>query len=403
MKILYISTSFPRLEESSTIYTDLAETLHDRGHDLLVVAAEEKRSLNKTRISLERGFPVLRVRIGNLFTVNLVEKGITIVTLQKSLKSAIQKHLKKNSFDFILFESPPVTTAGVVKWAMNYFNCPSYLMLKDIFPQNGVDIGIIRSGGIIHHYFKMKEKQLYQTATVIGCMSDANKKYIIKHNPWIEKEKVEIFPNTKRISYSGEKSTNYEMRRKYNIPENKALAIYGGNMGKPQGLSFLISIISECKKREDVFFLLVGRGTERQMISNRIRNENLENVLLLEALPRQDYEQLLTECDIGLVLLDRRFTIPNFPSRVLSYFEYKLPVIAATDKNTDFGLMIEKAGAGFWVYSGEIQNFIQTLDKLVLDKELRYKMGNLGRKYLEDNYNVNISADLLEKRFIVAD
>jgi glycosyltransferase involved in cell wall biosynthesis len=399
LKILYISTVFPSPEESSTIYTDLAEELHKRGHELFVVVAEEKRKIKNTVLREERGFPVLRVRIGNLYDVGFVEKGITIMKLKTKLKKAMRKYLRDRKFDFILFESPPVTTAGVVKWAMKHFDCPSYLMLKDIFPQNGVDIGIIQKGGIIHRYFRWKEKKLYETATIIGCMSEANKRYILNKNPWINQEKVELFPNTKCIRYKGERSSDFAMRRKYGIPEDAVVAIYGGNMGKPQGLDFLMSILSKCKNRRDVFFLLVGRGTERDRLLEYISREKLDNVLMLEALPRDDYERLLAECDIGLIFLDRRFTIPNFPSRVLSYFEYRIPVLAATDIHTDFGEMIEKAGAGFWVPAGDENLFLNKLNKLVFDIDLRHQMGCSGRDYLEKYYTVEVSAKILEQRF----
>lgn len=399
MKILYISNVFPREEESSTIYTDLAEELNRRGHQVFVVASEEKRKLAHTRLGQERDISVLRVKSGNMYDVGIIEKGFTVITLGSRLISAMKKYLKGMQFDLILFESPPVTMTGAVKWAMRHFNCPSYLMLKDIFPQNAVDIGIIKKGGLIYRYFKRQEEELYRTASIIGCMSEANREYILRNNPWLNPSKVEIFPNTKYIRYNGSRPTDYVMRRKYGIPENSVVAVFGGNMGKPQGVDFLMDVISARRDRKDVFFLLVGRGTERTMMRERIAREGLSNVLMLDALPRGEYERLIMECDIGLIFLDKRFTIPNFPSRVLSYFEYRMPVLAATDTNTDFGCMIEQAGAGYWVQAGDLENFIKKLDLLAGDAVLRCRMGNAGRRYLEKYYNVGVSVDILESRF----
>jgi len=311
----------------------------------------------------------------------------------------MKKFLKHEKFDFILFESPPVTMSNVVDWAMKYFKCPSYLMLKDIFPQNAVDIGIMKKDSILYRYFRNKEKKLYRVASIIGCMSEANKDYILRHNPWLNNKKVEIFPNTKKIRYFGSKTKNFTMRRKYGIPENTIVAVYGGNMGKPQGLDFLLDIMIQIKERKDIFLLLVGRGTERNRIRNYIKQNALKNVLLVDNLPRDEYETLITECDIGLIFLDKRFTIPNFPSRVLSYFEYRLPVLAATDSNTDFRNMIENAKAGFWVQAGDIDNFIKKLDILIQDDKLRQRMGKAGREYLEKNFNVGVSVKILEKHF----
>lgn len=342
---------------------------------------------------------MLRVRSGNLYDVSLIEKGITVLLLKQRLIYAMKKYLKGMKFDFILFESPPVTMAGVVKWAMRRFNCPSYLMLKDIFPQNGVDIGIIKKGGVIYRYFKRQEDELYRTASIIGCMSEANKQYILSKNHWLDPRKVEIFPNTKYIRHKGLRPNEFSMRSKYGIPINKVVAVFGGNMGKPQGVNFLIDVIAACRNQKDLFFLLVGRGTERAMIRERISRENLSNVLMLDVLPRDDYEHLITECDIGLIFLDKRFTIPNFPSRVLSYFEYGMPVLVATDINTDFGLMVKDSGAGFWVQAGDLENCINKLTLLVENAHMRLRMGNAGRQFLENNYNIGVSVDILERRF----
>ena len=390
---------FPSPEKNSTIYTDLIEGLNECGHEIIVVASDDKSNVNKTKINIEKNITVLRVKAGKMYDVSLIEKGVSILTLRHYLINAIKKFLKHEKFDFILFESPPVTMSNVVDWAMKYFKCPSYLMLKDIFPQNAVDIGIIKKGSILYRYFRNKEKKLYRIASIIGCMSEANKDYILKHNPWLNKKKVEIFPNTKNIRYFGSKPKNFTMRRKYGIPEDTIVAVYGGNMGKPQGLDFLLDIMIQIKERKDIFLLLVGRGTERNRIRNYIKQNALKNVLLVDNLPRDEYETLITECDIGLIFLDKRFTIPNFPSRVLSYFEYRLPVLAATDSNTDFRNMIEDAKAGFWVQAGDIDNFIKKLDILIKDDKLRQRMGKAGREYLEKNYHVGVSVKILEKHF----
>lgn len=398
MKILYISTSFPAPYESSTIYTDLAEALFDNGHEITVVVAEEKKKGNQTVIKKERGFPVLRVKIGNLYDVSFVEKGLTILTLKSKLINGIRKYLGKEKFDLILYESPPVTTTGIVKWAMKHFNCPSYLMLKDIFPQNAVDIGILGSKSPAFFYFRWKEKEMYRVTNIIGTMSEANRNYVLDHNPGLDKDKIVVFPNSKKISPIPLTDSNGEFRKKYNIPATAVLAVYGGNMGKPQGLDFLCEIMNEKKNDENIFFLLVGRGTERTKIRNYIRNHEISNALLLDSLPRAEYEELLKEADIGLIFLDPRFTIPNYPSRILSYFEQQIPVLAAIDANTDFGAMIEEAGAGYFSLAGDLGSFIEKLDYLMESPDSRKEMGLSGRNYLIHHFSVEQSAELLKKQ-----
>lgn len=393
MKILYISTVFPRPESSSTIYTDLAEALAEKGHDVVVVAAEEKKKYESGGIKEERGCKVLRVRVGNMYDVSLIEKGISVVTLAFYMKTAIKKELSKEHFDLILFEAPPATLIGVVSYAKKMFKTPAYLMMKDIFPQNALDIGLMKKG-IIYYYFRLKEKELYTQADMIGCMSEGNRQYIIKHNHVSEK-KVDIFPNTKKIQVHKNTKNKNEIRNQYHIPCDKVVFIFGGNMGKPQGLPFLCKAINELQDSKEAYFVLVGRGTEKSYVEATLKNNN--NVLILDNLPREEYEQLVQACDVGIVSLDYRFTIPNYPSRILSYMEYSMPVLATTDKNTDFKELIEVAGCGLWCCSECAQDFADSVKKMCADEEMRQQMGQNGRKYAEENFRVEFSVEILEK------
>lgn len=391
MRIIYISTVFPKPEQSSTIYTDLAEQLVEQGHQVTVVVAEERRKYKETGIVYERGCEVFRVKTGNMYDVNIIEKGISIVTLSFFLKRAVKKNFEKRKFDLVLFEAPPLTLASVVEYVKRLFGIPAFLMMKDIFPQNAIDIGMMRKD-IIYYYFKLQEKKLYRIADGIGCMSQGNLDYIVEHNE-VSAEKLSIFPNTKKIRNIERKKT-LSVRDKYGIPHEKVVFVFGGNMGKPQGLKFLCDAIQQFSEDENVFFLLVGRGTERKYVSQKL-NE-CKNARVLDSLPRDEYELLIQECDVGLISLDYRFTIPNFPSRILSYMEYKMPVLAATDSITDFRNLIEGADCGIWCESNDIKAFCDAVRLIANDEGLREKMGENGNRFLKENYDVNISVHLLE-------
>lgn len=399
MKILYIATSFPKPEKGSTIYTDLVETLVAKGHHVTVVVSEEKKHTDKTYMTEERGCNVLRVKTGNYYDVSFIEKGITFVTMEYSIKLAIKKYLIQNSYDVVLFESPPVTNAGIVKYAKKLFGAKSYLMLKDIFPQNAVDIGVIKQNSLIYRFFHMKEKNLYKYADIIGTMSEGNRQYLLRHNLEVNQDKVELFPNTKKIIDRVEEVTEYTAREKYNIPLGSTVFLFGGNMGKPQGTPVLCEAINRLKGRKDIFFLLIGRGTERENIRKYLEENRCSNALQIDNLPRDEYERVLRESDVGLVLLDYRFTIPNYPSRILAYMEYAKPVVVATDRNTDFKELIEESQCGLWSCSEEVNKFCENIIYMAENLEVRKAMGNNGRVYMEENFDVSQSVNILENHF----
>ena len=397
MKVLYIATSFPEPTKGATIYTDLAEALHEAGHEITVAVTEQVRNKKRTELNNERGFDVLRIVTGNYYDVGTIEKGITTLKIPLLMRQGIKRSLSNRNFDFILFEAPPVTNAGLVAWAKKKFNCPAYLMLKDIFPQNAVDLGVIKRNGLLFKYFSLKERKLYQTADFIGCMSLANKNYIIKHNSWLGLEKVEIFPNTKKLT-DNIKSDGFPMRGSYGIPQETCVFLFGGNMGRPQYIELLCKAIKGCKEENGIYFIFVGRGTDRYKLEQTIRENDIKNALVMENLPRSEYEQVTKECDVGLIVLAPRFTIPNYPSRILSYMEYAKPVLAATDKVTDLKNLIEEAQCGDWVWSGDADAFVAKIKEIANSKEL-LTLGSNGRKYIEDKFKVEYSVKVLEEHF----
>ena len=221
-------------------------------------------------------------------------------------------------------------------------------------------MGMMTKGGlkgIIYKYFRRKEKILYALSDRIGCMSQANVDYVLKHNPEIAKDKVEVSPNCVDVmdmSVSQEKRE--ELRKKYNIPLNKKVFVYGGSLGKPQGIPFVVECL-RAQRNTEAFFLIVGAGTHYKLIEQFISEEKPENVMLMESLPKDEYDAMVACCDVALIFLDHRFTIPNFPSRLLAYMQAGLPVLACTDPNTDIGKVITEGGFGWWCESNNTENF----------------------------------------------
>ena len=257
--------------------------------------------------------------------------------------------------------------------------------MKDIFPQNAVDIGMIKKGSFLYSYFRHKEVELYKTFDYIGCMSPANVRYLLEHNHFLNPRKVEIAPNCADITRTYDIFfVQRDIRIKFNLPLDKPIFIYGGNLGKPQGISFLIHCLDANRDRNDCYFVVVGSGTEYKRLKDWMEQSRPNNVSLFEFLPKKEYDMLVQSCDVGLIFLDYRFTIPNYPSRLLAYLENKKPVLIASDPNSDIGPIAEENGYGFWCESKDVRDFTSIVNKM-LDSNIR-EMGERGFEFLKENY-----------------
>lgn len=398
MNVLFLSLlSFDTLDEEN-IYTDLLKEFSNRGDNVYVVSPIERRFKKSTYIIEEKNVKILRLKIGNIQKTNIIEKGISTVILEYQIIKGIKKYFNNIKFDLILYSTPPITFYKAIKYIKNRDKAISYLMLKDIFPQNAVDIGILSQSGIksiIYKYFRKKEKNLYYISDYIGCMSEANVKYIIQHNKELNENKIEICPNSINVKdKSIDENIRKQIREKYSIPYNKKIFIYGGNLGRPQGIDFIIECLEYEKDNNDIFFIIVGDGTEFKKIFQYINNHNLNNVKLMNKVPKDEYDKLVAASDIGLIFLDYRFTIPNFPSRLLNYMQAKLPVIAATDLNSDIGIEIEKGKFGWSCNSNNVVDFDKCIQKALknqLDREDEWK-------YLEENFSTSKCYKIIKEK-----
>ena len=91
---------------------------------------------------------------------------------------------------------------------------------------------------------------------------------------------------------------------------------------------------------------------------------------------------------MGLIFLDYRFTIPNFPSRILPYMENEIPVACVTDDATDIGDVVQQNNFGWKCSSNNLEAFIHMVNE-IKTSDLKTK-GKNGRKYLEEVYNTEI-------------
>ena len=401
MKVLFLTMVGINSFSERGIYTDLLNKFHEEGHEVFAVCPIERREKKETSIKKENVGSILKVKTLNLQKTNIFEKGIGTLMIEFQFLAAIKKHFSKENFDVVIYSTPPITFSRVITFIKKRDNAYAYLLLKDIFPQNAVDMKMLKENGILHNMFVRKEKKLYSISDTIGCMSEANKNFVIKHNPLINANKVEINPNSvDPRNFDQSDLQKKSIRSKYKLPLDKKIFIYGGNLGKPQGVDFLLETISETKN-EYVFFLIVGSGTEYNRVKKWFDSRKPKNAILLAGLPKEDYDFLLSACDVGLIFLHKDFTIPNFPSRLLSYLEMKIPVIAATDPISDIGDVLEQNNCGFKVISGDIKKMQSVIEEIVSNEENYKQMKENAWILLQKEYRVERSYNLIKDKINV--
>ena len=399
MNILFLTLS--RMEDVGVrgIYTDLAREFVRHGHKFYVAKPNERRTGRPTGVTESGGVKILGVRTLNIQKTNVAEKGVGTLLLEGQYYRAIKKYFGGIRFDLVLYSTPPITFNKVIASLKKRDGAKTYLLLKDIFPQNAVDLGMFSKGSLLYRLFRAKERRLYALSDVIGCMSPANAEYVLAHNPEVGRERVEVCPNSVEPVAEGKPVDRAAVLGRLGIPSDKTVFIYGGNLGRPQGVDFLLEVLGANERLANSFIVVVGSGTEYPKVERWFGEHRPKNSRLLRALPKAEYDELARACDAGLIFLDRRFTIPNYPSRLLSYLENRKPVLTATDANTDIGRIARENGYGDWVESGDLEGFMRMVERYATDRELVRESGERGRRYLEEHYTVAKSYEIIMRHF----
>lgn len=236
MNILFLTISRINGLEERGIYTDLMREFIRNGHAMYIVSPYERRFHQPTGVMENGGARILKVKTLNIQKTNIVEKGIGTLLLESQYLHAINKYWRDVKFDLILYSTPPITFNKVIRTLKKRWNAKTYLMLKDIFPQNAVDLGMFSKKSFLYRMFRSKEEKLYELSDFIGCMSPANCEYVLKHNPAIDAAKVEICPNSVKLQerLKGDRKES-ELLKELNIPASKGFSSMGVIWESPRG------------------------------------------------------------------------------------------------------------------------------------------------------------------------
>ena len=389
-KILFITLA--RIDDInvSGIYTDLISKFVSEGYDATIICPIERRFGLNSRIINSNGVRIIQVKSLNIQKTNVLEKIVSTFLLEFILIKSFLKNCKNESYDIGLFTTPPIFITNFIKLLNKKRLKIRYLLLKDIFPQNALDLNIVNKFSPFYLYSRFIEKKLYNKFDFIGCMSKANMNYIIKHNT-INKSRIEVNPNSVDVSKYPKKKNNKKKTKELKL-------VYGGNLGLPQNPILITKFISKIENLDNICFKIIGSGTEFKYIESYIIKNNISKTKILRSLTKASYFEELDNSDVGLIFLNEKFTIPNYPSRLLDYLYFDLAIISNTDSFTDIDEIIVKENLGKSFYG------MRDLDKMISEiiklRNITYlkSFNNNSQSTLLDFFNIETTFNLIDNK-----
>lgn len=394
MKILIIVVYYlPSTQSSAKLIYDLATELRRQGHEPVVLAPDSDIS-GDIQVTNEEGVTVVRVRSGKIKNASKYVRTINEVRLSQVLWSRGKKFFRGNRCDLVICYSPSIFFGPLVKRLKELYQCGSYLIMRDIFPQWALDMGLLKPG-MVFNYFKRKELENYDAADIIGIQSPGNFHYY-RENGLDKKYRLEVLYNWVTLS---ERHVEFKNYRKQLSLDGKVVFFYGGNVGVAQDMDNIVRLAERLVDEPRAFFLIVGDGSEVERLRGLIAEKGLKNIVLLDAVDQFEYLAMLSEFDVGLITLDHKLKTHNFPGKMLGYMSNSMPTLASVNPDNDLTVLFDTIRAGFVCINGEDDKLTEYALLLVQDPELRKELGRNSRRLLETTFSVEQAASQILSHF----
>lgn len=400
MHVLMVTDAYPPLRTSCAVQMyDLGQVLVKEGHQVTVITPIHDLQ-EKIQIKEKNGVRVIHVRALKTKDVNYIFRVFAefINPFLIGAKLTNNPVFLDATYDGIIWYSPTIFWGPLIKRFKKIFRVKSYLILRDIFPDWALDLGLLKKG-LFYKFLKKVEYFQYRQADVIGVQSPKNLKYFIEQNSTIKAE-IEVLWNWIGDSKETECSININSTHL----QGRKILLYLGNMGKAQAMDNLISLAQLLAEDSSLGFLFVGRGSEVERLKNLVQKKKLTNILFFEEVPTSEIPSLCRQCDAGLVSLDSRHKGHNIPGKFLSYLKGNLPIIAFGNLSSDLHELIQTHNLGLYIdgdllLSGEVEaaDLINSIKKV-----LKGRVGgslNEGENSINQLFKPHSAALQITKRF----
>jgi len=399
MRILITSDFYPpEVGSAAQLMAELAQELAERGHSVTVLTNMPSYRLDSTtdanrftECMIEDGVQVLRVRTLPLHNSGFIVRGFAQLAAPFQYWKVLKRH-EPTPFDAVIVYTPPLPLFQIGARAKRQ-GARFLLNVQDIFPQNAIDLGILKNPLAIA-LFRWIERRAYRNADIITAHSPMNRRMLIAQNPSIRPKILVLHNWIEENQFHADTSTE-NFRESWGL-NDKFIAVYGGVLGPAQGLDIVLDVAERVRDLDDLVFLIVGDGMEKERLQNEAASRGLANVVFKPFVARERYPALLHAADVGFLTLSPKMKTPVVPGKILGYMAMCLPVLAIVNKESDAHVIVQDSQCGYSCNSDDTAAAEALVRRLYDEHAMLKQIGERGRAYAKAHFDKTVTVDKIE-------
>lgn len=366
MKLVLIADAYPPMKTSGAVQIrDLVSELAAQGHEMTVLLPDASLKESWVLEPKKNNIQVLRLKALQTKDINYFSRAIGEHLLSFFMFSNLNKSpLRNMTWDGVIWYSPTIFFGSLVNKIKAHSKCPAYLIVRDIFPEWAVDMGLL-SRGFIYRYFKREEHYQYEQADTIGVQTPSNCEYFQNEHAAIGAN-VEVLNNW----LSDPQPEPCSIQLSESALAGRRIFVYTGNIGIAQGMNILIDLSNSMKENQSVGFVFVGRGTAVEQVKEKAAGFGLDNILFFDEINPNEIPSLLHQCHAGLIALDPRHKNDNIPGKFLAYMQSGLPVLGNINPGNDLEGLVAEHRVGKVVSSNSLSDLKNAANELLEEIEV---------------------------------
>jgi glycosyltransferase involved in cell wall biosynthesis len=387
MHILLIHQAFAALDEAGgTRHHELARHLVERGHRVTIIASPVSYLTGKQRTKrarwVERQEPEPGITILRAYTYSALHKSFfhRLVSFFSFMASSFMIGLQIKQIDLVWGTSPPIFQ-GITAWLLAKIKRAPFLFeVRDLWPAFAIAVGVLRNPVLVRASLLL-ERFLYQRADRVMVNSPGFIDHVLSRGAkW-----VELVPNGVEPDMFDPDSDGASFRKENGL-DSQFVVMYAGAHGISNDLGVFLQAADLLRDCPTVRFVLVGDGKEKVNLQNQKELQNINNVLFLPPIPKNQIREVMAGADACVaVLKPLELYKTTYPNKVFDYMAAGRPVVLAIDGV--IRQVVEAAGAGVAVPPGNAEAMASAIRRLAEDPTQARAMGTAGRKYVEKHFH----------------